>query len=57
METFKKILGVFIVMVGVGDITMNKSWFWGCVLIAIGLSLLIIKWRGIVHKERGKKQP
>ena len=56
METFKRILGVFIVMVGVGDITMNKSWFWGCVLIAIGLSLLIIKWRGIVHKERAKKQ-
>lgn len=55
METFKKILGAVLVLVGIGDIIYDKSWFWGSVIIVIGLSLLIKKWGDIMFRKWGKQ--
>ena len=55
METFKKIFGAFIVLIGIGDIVFDKSWFWGSLIVAIGLSLLVKKWGNIMFREWGKQ--
>ena len=55
METFKKIFfGVFIVLIGIGDIVFDKSWLWGSVIVAIGLSLLVKKWGNIIGQGMGQ---
>lgn len=55
METFKKIVGVFIVLIGIGDIVFDKSWFWGAIIVAIGLSLLVKKLGNIMFREWGRQ--
>ena len=55
METFKKIFfGAFIVLIGIGDIVFDKSWLWGSVIVAIGLSLLVKKWGNIMVQGMGQ---
>ena len=55
METFKKIFGAVLVLVGIGDIIYDKSWFWGSVIIVVGLSLLIKKLGDLMFKKWDKQ--